>query len=299
MGSEIKKIIAVRRGALGDTILFFPVLMAMGRAYPGARIFYIGNGDYAWLAKELSLAHEVRSVETWRPMLELLSKGIEKGVFPVEFQGPTKVYMEWERTFDLDNVRFFSPLPDSSGEKHISRVLLERTGFSGLLDFPLDPLAGTTGKKARGKFRIFIHPGAGSCKKAWGMERFMELGTGLSRQGFHVSFVLGPAEMEKGVGDFFLREKEKNGWNVYSFRELRPFYELLKEGDLLVGNDSGPVHLGGVMGIPTIAIFGPTNPRVWAPPWKNVRVISRPGGLEVLETREVMEACLQELQAAT
>ncbi len=80
---------------------------------------------------------------------------------------------------------------------------------------------------------------------------------------------------------------------------MRPFYELLKEGDLLVGNDSGPVHLGGVMGIPTIAIFGPTNPRVWAPPWKNVKVISRPGGLEVLETREVMEACLQELQAPT
>ncbi len=39
----------------------------------------------------------------------------------------------------------------------------------------------------------------------------------------------------------------------------------LAGGAAFVGNDSGPAHLAGLLGLPTVAVFGPTAPEVWAP----------------------------------
>ena len=41
---------------------------------------------------------------------------------------------------------------------------------------------------------------------------------------------------------------------------------LLERSSLLVSNDSGPKHLAVALGIPTVTIFGPTNPGAWQPP---------------------------------
>jgi ADP-heptose:LPS heptosyltransferase len=40
-----------------------------------------------------------------------------------------------------------------------------------------------------------------------------------------------------------------------------------------VGNDSGPTHLAAVVGCPTVALFGPTDPAVWAPVGSHVRIV--------------------------
>jgi heptosyltransferase-2/heptosyltransferase-3 len=41
-----------------------------------------------------------------------------------------------------------------------------------------------------------------------------------------------------------------------------------------IGNDSGVTHLAAAAGIPTIAIFGPTDETVWAPPGSHVKIIT-------------------------
>ena len=44
------------------------------------------------------------------------------------------------------------------------------------------------------------------------------------------------------------------------------------------GHDSGLSHLAGVLGLPTVAIFGTTDPGVWAPNGPDVRVVRAPDG---------------------
>jgi ADP-heptose:LPS heptosyltransferase len=49
---------------------------------------------------------------------------------------------------------------------------------------------------------------------------------------------------------------------------------LLAECRGYIGNDSGVTHLAGALGLPTIAVFGPTDPAVWAPPGMQVSVVA-------------------------
>jgi len=48
---------------------------------------------------------------------------------------------------------------------------------------------------------------------------------------------------------------------------------LLGLAGAAVGNDSGPTHLAAAVGCPTVAIFGPTDPAVWAPVGAHVAAI--------------------------
>jgi ADP-heptose:LPS heptosyltransferase len=48
---------------------------------------------------------------------------------------------------------------------------------------------------------------------------------------------------------------------------------LFRSAGALVGNDSGLSHLAAAVGCPTVALFGPTDPRVWAPIGERVVVL--------------------------
>jgi ADP-heptose:LPS heptosyltransferase len=65
-------------------------------------------------------------------------------------------------------------------------------------------------------------------------------------------------------------------------------YELavwLATARVYIGNDSGITHLAAAVGTPVIALFGPTDPRIWVPRGRDVCVIARP----VIEDTEVGE----------
>jgi ADP-heptose:LPS heptosyltransferase len=50
---------------------------------------------------------------------------------------------------------------------------------------------------------------------------------------------------------------------------------LLSLGRIYIGNDSGVSHLAAASGVPTISIFGPTDPSVWSPWNPNVKALKR------------------------
>jgi ADP-heptose:LPS heptosyltransferase len=56
---------------------------------------------------------------------------------------------------------------------------------------------------------------------------------------------------------------------------LDDLYELagwLARARLYIGNDSGITHLAAAVGTPVLALFGPTDPAVWGPRGRNVRI---------------------------
>jgi ADP-heptose:LPS heptosyltransferase len=56
-------------------------------------------------------------------------------------------------------------------------------------------------------------------------------------------------------------------------RTLAELGALLARAAVVVGADTGPVHLAAVLGVPTVALFGPKDPAVYAPRGPAVRVV--------------------------
>jgi heptosyltransferase III len=102
-----------------------------------------------------------------------------------------------------------------------------------------------------------IHPFSGSAKKNWPLDRFRKLARELE-QTMPVEWCAGPDDppLEHAV----------------RFDDLYELACWLSRASLYAGNDSGITHLAAAVGIPVLALFGPTDPAVWAPRGANVRV---------------------------
>lgn len=104
---------------------------------------------------------------------------------------------------------------------------------------------------------ILLFPGAGHPAKQWLLVQFFELARWLQGQGRSVRFVLGPAERDRGM--------EIAEFSVSCPDSLEVLRGLLLNARLVVGNDSGPMHLAGMLGVPGLALFGPASEEQWGP----------------------------------
>lgn len=94
-----------------------------------------------------------------------------------------------------------------------------------------------------------IHPFSGSPKKNWPLDRFRAAASLLERR-MPVFWCAGPEEELPGA---------------VRFPDLRGLARWLAAAAVFLGNDSGISHLAAACGVPVVALFGPTGPRVWAP----------------------------------
>jgi ADP-heptose:LPS heptosyltransferase len=118
---------------------------------------------------------------------------------------------------------------------------------------------------------VIIHPGSGASNKCWHFENFLAVARELISEGNEVLFLLGPAELEK----FSVNNIDKITNVAKCLKELSftDVLRLLSRAEVFIGNDSGITHLAAMLGIRTIAVFGPTNPDVYKPIGSNVRVL--------------------------
>ena len=147
-------------------------------------------------------------------------------------------------------------LPLSAADRDAGRELLERTGAPG--DGPV----------------IGLFPGAEfGPSKRWPWRRFAELARELRRRlpAARILILVGPKEAWLGV-----RIHEESG-HVHPLAgpdlDLGRLATLLGVLDAMVTNDSGPMHLAAAVGVPCVALFGPTDPRRTAPAGDGHRVL--------------------------
>ena len=103
--------------------------------------------------------------------------------------------------------------------------------------------------------RILIHPFAGWKAKEWNFNKYIALGKHLS-ENYNTDFVI-PENMKNTSEAADIRDA---GFNVIETVTTNELISELKETRLLISNDSGPIYIAGLLGIPTFTIFGPTNP---------------------------------------
>jgi ADP-heptose:LPS heptosyltransferase len=121
---------------------------------------------------------------------------------------------------------------------------------------------------------IILHPGSGSKKKVWPLDRFLNLARTLQdRLRSKVLIVLGPAE-----GPEVRKAFEGMGPKAPILAKGLTLLQLasVMEGCwFFIGNDSGISHMAAALRLPTLAIFGPTDQRVWSPRGKKAFVVCR------------------------
>ncbi len=156
------------------------------------------------------------------------------------------------------------------------------------------------GKGERGPGQYYVvHPGSGGRSKCWPPERFSATIERL-REIFpdtRPKVVLGPCEEERFQD--FMPLISLDGVEVVRRSGLHGLYELLKGACFYIGNDSGVSHLAAFLGIESFLLFGPTDPRVWAPPFPWVHVIApkRMGAIEEIREDAVVEVILKTISS--
>jgi heptosyltransferase-2 len=105
---------------------------------------------------------------------------------------------------------------------------------------------------------VAIHPGASVPEKRWPIERFAEVARDLGgRANVDVLAFIEPGGYGAAIADV--------DDVIPAQIELRQMIALLSRCNLLVCNDSGPMHIAGALGVPTVAIFGSGINRQFAP----------------------------------
>ncbi len=138
---------------------------------------------------------------------------------------------------------------------------------------------------------IVIHPGSGSPTKCWPADRFEELIDKLINNGRTVLPLLGETEVEHWPADQLERWRDQLGARI--LESIDQLHATLLDASAFIGNDSGPSHLAAQMGLPTVALFGPTNPTMWAPVGPAVTILAPPAPAEMnwLDVQTVTDAC--------
>ncbi|MBI2933659.1 MAG: glycosyltransferase family 9 protein [Planctomycetes bacterium] len=126
---------------------------------------------------------------------------------------------------------------------------------------------------------IAIHPGTSDFGRAkrWLPERFGQVAERVAQtHGLRSVVTWGPGERE--LAERVAAESGGHAVAAMETRSLLELAEILRHARLFVGCDSGPLHLSSAVGVPSVALFGPKNPRVYGPVNPHARVVYKPNG---------------------
>jgi heptosyltransferase-3 len=268
-----QSILIVRPGALGDTILTFPLLASLRRQHPHARITLLGNRACKNLTPP-GIALESIDDRKW---LWLFSSSPPDHSSAIAAFSRAYVILNRPDIVVANLVRTGTESVCHAGSRpargqHLVEHLHEAFG----LPVPPQKPALLHLTPSQGQDLIWVHPGSGGPKKCVPLELITSFSEQLSRQtGW-------PLAVTAGEEDAFL--KEQPAWKRLTrdrdaiLFENRPLEEICRElggAQLFVGNDSGISHLAAGLGIPSTLFFISTDPVQWAPwaPREQLRVL--------------------------
>ena len=317
--SHPPKILMIHAGGIGDLLLSLPALRAFRMAFPDSSPELLG------LPERLSLiAHDLGAVSIHSINQANLAPFYLKGgaLYSrlVEFfssfsaalligRSQAEILADNIRLAGLARVIFLPSFPGEEQNLHVSEALLQGLRSFGIegegLFAPLRlsgealSFAGELLNKAGGKKggRILaIHPGSGSPAKNWSPRKFALVADWATERA-SIFLVSGPARDGR---DEVLRAVKKARPYVLDRLPLPHLAAVLAKCTAFLGNDSGITHLAAWTGIPTVALFGPTDPAVWGPRGPGIRILTakKPCAPCSSEERQTCpRPCLEEIEA--
>lgn len=305
-GPGMNRILVIRGGAIGDFILTLPALKLLREAFPSAQIEILGYKHIIALAEMSGYANATRSIE-YAPLSSFFSRN--GGLAPelVEYFGSFQQIVSY--LFDPDEI-FASNLkrsgvrnlivgsPKITDQEHAARQLarpLERLAL-----YLHDPAAviHPHGRVEIDRSAVAIHPGSGSERKNWPLDRFVEIARYLLSPNENRKLILIGGEADRERVALLRAALPDEPIRFAQNLPLPELAELLHACDLFIGHDSGISHLAAAVGTRSLLLFGPTDPGIWAPANPQVRILRAENRtMDGIEVAPVLQA-LREFRGA-
>jgi ADP-heptose:LPS heptosyltransferase len=122
---------------------------------------------------------------------------------------------------------------------------------------------------------VIVSPGSKSHLKRWTVEGFAEACDGLAGECAAGIVFVGAGRDDKEIILSVAGKMKRKFHNFVDKTNIRQLAGLLKRSDLLITNDSAPMHLGCAVGTKVLAIFGPTDPKKYGPTGEFDAVINK------------------------
>ena len=292
MAVFMDSLLIVHQGALGDILLTLPSVSGLRKRYRRTDILCQDKIGRLVCALKMINRHLPLEAASFASLYSDAPEGRKKDDSAKQVLASyTQIVLfsnsvqleETLKAFTRKPVCRIPPRPDPGDRIHVTDYLmcnlvmcnLAGKGFGDLSESkePLRPpllWGGNRLEYPAEDNKVVIHPGSGSKRKLWPLSNFITVARRLRSKGMHPEFVLGPAEYS--LKEPLLAHGEDMR-QVLCFSDLNELLGRLKTAAGFIGNDSGVTHLAALMNIPTVAVFGPSDPKRWHPVGQAVEIV--------------------------
>ena len=325
-------LIATKFRFIGDTLLAIPIFRAARAQWPDAHIALLTGKNARVLLQNNPYLDEIIEFDPYksdrgrRPYLSLVRR-LRTGHFDL--------CLALNRSFHsaltpwLGGIRIRAGFESEGRGPLLNRRVpydREKSEIACYFDVlhavapnaPVNPalelwVGGNETKQARSRLReawgadvpraglIGIQPGASLPRKRWGAACFAQVADSLLRQDpdRRIALIGGPDERDAAAEVLSCCAPETRA-RIVSFAgafDLRGSLALVSQLGLFIGNDTAVMHSAVALGVPTVSLFGPTNPRKWGNYGPCHRVLESPDGtMASLNVEDVQAAALSLLE---
>ncbi len=271
---------------LGDAVMSTPAVRAIKRGRPDARLTVLVKAKLADYWRRVPEVDEVLIIEPKETVFDVARK-LKAGRFDVAVILPNSIRTalepwlagisrrvgyagKWRRAL-LNQV--FQPQPPKVPQPARHQVfhyldLAASLGANGAADLSLEacfPAASRPANAPGVPLKLGLCPGAeyGPAKR-WMPERFAAAANAVSEK-LDCEWVLFGVAGDAAIGDEIAAQLKGRCTNLIGKTSLTELMDRLAECSVLLTNDTGTMHLAGALGVPTVAIFGSTEPRLTGP----------------------------------
>jgi len=274
----LQSILVIRPGGIGDAVHLLPLLQRLRGYFPTARIFVLGErrnvGVFVLSPVNVTVWCYDRPLEFLRSLISQYDVVIDSEQWHCLSAVVARIVRAPVKIGFAGNVRqrlFTDPLPYSQ-EKYEAEIFLSLLTPLGIpyrslppppwLRIPYNIASEITSlrTKVNGRYLV-LFPGASIAARRWGAERFRLLARAINEIGWQVVVVGGRDDCATAAAIC------RDGWghDFSGQTSLAGTAALIAGADLLVSGDSGLLHIGVALGIPTVSFFGPGIAQKWAP----------------------------------
>ncbi len=261
-----RRVLLLHHLLLGDTLMLTPLLAKLRKRHPSAEIVMTVATDFAplYAGRPYSvIAHpfDPRDLATLWPLLR--APHFDLVILPADnrwswlaralgaswivgLAGDRPAHKNWP----IDELVPYSDRPTAFGETAASLVRGAAPSPYVPADWPAPADAGRVG--IAGDYAV-LHVGASTPLKLWAPERWLALARSLEQRGMVPVWTVGPGEASllDAIG------ADAHHPRFAGTLALAELWHLVAGARLLVAPDTGVAHLGRVVGVPTVALFGP------------------------------------------
>lgn len=261
-----RRVLVAHHLLLGDTIMLTPLLAKCRERWPEADIVMTCAPSYCGLYARRpygvrAVPYDPRDAGSLRRLraeagfdlallpadnrLSWLARALDAR-WVVAFAGDTPAYKNWP----IDELRRYPEVPMAWGDLVAGLVDGPVPASYRTVDWPQPP---ADAFKVPSAPYCVMHAGASTPLKQWSVDRWRDLAQRLARRGLQVVLSTGPGETQLLEAIDPAASLPRYGGTL----SLPQLWHLLSGAALLVAPDTGVAHLGRLVGVPTVALFGP------------------------------------------